>query len=87
MKTFFITMAFLGGIFSGVSLLTPTFGVAAPLASSSTSVATYEIKQVYVPQLSCQIEAGKIEKARIDEYARACFDIKPEHIKMIFPSI
>ena len=86
MKTFYIILIFLGGIFSGSTYMGMNSDFFDDSPSSSVVDKRIEIKQVYLPWLGCKI--GKsIDADKLEEYARACFAIGPENIKMTFPSI
>jgi len=87
MKSFFIIMAFLGGIFSSFQIESYELENKNSLKNGSTTSESYEIKQIYVPRLSCKIDGDIIERSRLDEYARQCFDVAPQHIKMMLPAI
>jgi hypothetical protein len=83
MKTFFIIMALLGGFLGAGQLLTR------PSQNIDTNAApnTYRIKQIYIPSLSCKVDGKEIDITNLDYYAKECFAIGPEDIKMTFPSI
>jgi len=83
MKTFFIIMAFLGGFLSaGQLLMKPS-----PNIDTNDALNTYIMKPVYIPSLSCEVDDKKIDITNLDYYAKECFAIGPENIKMTFPSI
>jgi hypothetical protein len=83
MKTFFIILAFLGGFLSaGQLLMRPSYNI-----DANDALNTYRMKPVYIPSLSCKIDDKKIDITNLDYYAKECFAIGPENIKMTFPSI
>ena len=76
-------MAFLGGFLSAGQFLTTT-----PQTIDTNDVLdTYRMRPVYIPSLSCKIDDKKIDITNLDYYAKECFAIGPENIKMTFPSI
>jgi len=83
MKAFFITLAFLGGFLSaGQLLMKPSHNI-----DTNDALNTYIMKPVYIPSLSCEVNDKKIDITNLDYYAKECFAIGPENIKMTFPSI
>jgi len=83
MKTFFIIMAFLGGFLSASQFLTTT----PQTIDANDALNTYKMKPVYIPSLNCTVDDEKIDITQLDYYAKECFAIGPENIKMTFPSI
>ena len=83
MKTFYIILIFLGGILSaGQLLMNPSHNI-----DTNDALNTYIMKPVYIPSLSCKIDDKKIDITNLDYYAKECFAIGPENIKMTYPSI
>jgi len=87
MKTFFIIIALLGGIFGGLGYANVDFNTSKTLSTATTPQVTYEIKQIYMPRLNCKVNLEKTGAQDLDKHARMCFDVHPEHIKMTMPSI
>ena len=87
MKTFFIIIAFLGGICGSLGYANVDFDSPKSMSVAGSPEITYEIKQIYMPRLNCKIDVEDANTNDIEEYARLCFDVRPEHIKMTMPSI
>tara|TARA_R100000008_G_C3501631_1_gene124023 strand:- start:265 stop:528 length:264 start_codon:yes stop_codon:yes gene_type:complete len=87
MKTFFIIIALLGGICGSIGYANIDFGAPTSMSVPGTPNVTYEIKQIYMPRLNCKRDMDNVTENDLEEYARLCFDVRPEHIKMTMPSI
>jgi hypothetical protein len=86
MKIFFTVMAFLGGFLSATQVLSmASHDIIDNRVPPSTH--NYEMKRIYIPSLKCAIDEKEIDATNLDYYAKECFAIGPQRIKMTMPSI
>ena len=78
MKVFLIAMAFLSGFFGVGHYFTSNLET----RSHNSTLNMNEMKRIYIPSISCKIITNKIDVAQLDYYAKECFAIGPEQLKM-----